>query len=62
MRASIRTPTRAVAYRRVKLIPNRSAARATIATRYGQSACRLWTTELSIVRWIRIGIVSDTPE
>src|SRR6478609_3306799 len=60
MRASMRIPIRAVAYRREKLIPNRTAARPTITAMYGQRRCEWPTIAWSIARWVRRGIVIET--
>ena len=64
MRASIRTPIRAVAKRRLKATTPADERRArAIIARYGQSACRWWpgfgAIELSIPRWMRSGIVIE---
>src|SRR6478609_3869005 len=60
MRASMRIPIRAVAYRREKLIPNRTAASPTITAMYGQRRCEWPTIAWSIARWVRRGIVIET--
>ena len=60
--ASTAIPIFDVSQRRMKLTKKRTVAIARISARYGTS--RLWsepTIALSIVRWIRIGISSESP-
>ena len=64
MRASTRMPVRAVAYRRRKLMTNRTIASSTIAAMYGQSGFALPSVgaiESSIAWRTTIGIASESP-